>query len=107
MSELFLIAHKVRGLPAFDIAEKIKIGDEEGWIIPTSGHRAYPYWWVSLEEIGKNPRDRYFESITFLPSPMPYHWPDHYTVNNATEAKVIATILVDALTEISLEELGL
>ena len=42
-SELYLIAHRVRGEPAFDIAQRSQIGDEEGWIIPTSGHRAYPY----------------------------------------------------------------
>ena len=43
MSEpLYLILHKVRGEPAFDIATPLEIGDEEGWIIPTSGHRAYP-----------------------------------------------------------------
>jgi len=40
--ELYLILHKVRGEPAFDIAQKIMIGEKEGWIIPTSGHRAYP-----------------------------------------------------------------
>jgi hypothetical protein len=44
MTEPYLIAHVVRGQPAFDIAERIQIGDEEGWIIPTSGHRAYPLW---------------------------------------------------------------
>lgn len=43
LPELYLIAHKVRGEPAFDIAHRLQIGDEEGWIIPTSGHRAYPY----------------------------------------------------------------
>ena len=43
MTGLYLILHKVRGEPAFDIAEKITIGKEEGWIIPTSGHRAYPF----------------------------------------------------------------
>jgi hypothetical protein len=43
MSDLYLILHKVRGEPAFDIAQKIMIGKEEGWIIPTSGHRAYPF----------------------------------------------------------------
>jgi uncharacterized protein involved in type VI secretion and phage assembly len=44
MTQLYLIAHKVRGEPAFDVAIKLQIGSEEGWIIPTSGHRAYPYW---------------------------------------------------------------
>ena len=43
-TEPYLIAHLVRGEPAFDIAHRLQIGDEEGWIIPTSGHRAYPYW---------------------------------------------------------------
>lgn len=36
----YLILHKVRGEAAFDIA--IRDLDETGWIIPTSGHRAYP-----------------------------------------------------------------
>jgi len=61
MTELFLIAHKVSGEAAFDVATKMECPvcrdgtlnergcaecDEEGywWIIPTSGHRAYPYW---------------------------------------------------------------
>ena len=49
MTELYLIAHKVRGQPAFDIAERCDDMDSEGdpgpwWIIPTSGHRAHPMW---------------------------------------------------------------
>lgn len=63
MSEPFLILHKVRGQSAFDIAEKMDCplcipsqnlrtidecnecnGGGYWWIIPTSGHRAYPYW---------------------------------------------------------------
>jgi len=80
MSDLYLILHKVRGEPAFDIAQRIQIGDEEGWIIPTSGHRAYPYqtweWhrvWVDRE---------------FVPAliDVPADWPDHYTVNKAPKA---------------------
>lgn len=42
MSEPYLILHRVRGEPAFDIAERWSFDGEEGWIIPTSGHRAYP-----------------------------------------------------------------
>ena len=38
----YLILHKVRGEPAFDVAEQMEVGDEVWWIIPTSGHRAYP-----------------------------------------------------------------
>lgn len=65
MSELYLIAHKVRGEPAFDVATQMECPECTGhdalyramyghncvecdglgfwWIIPTSGHRAYPY----------------------------------------------------------------
>jgi hypothetical protein len=56
MTDLYLIAHKVRGEPAFDIAQhmtcpKCDLGDPfcsacdgagHWWIIPTSGHRAFP-----------------------------------------------------------------
>ena len=48
---MYLILHTVRGKPAFDIAEPMKIGDEDGWIIPTSGHRAYPVRTWSLEDL--------------------------------------------------------
>lgn len=49
---LYLIAHKVRGAPAFDIAERMDMGDDEAWwIIPTSGHRAYPFWSISLQDV--------------------------------------------------------
>jgi hypothetical protein len=67
----YLILHKVRGEPAFDIAEKLQIGDEEGWIIPTSGHRAYPYKTWDLERMGYN-----------LERP-PDDWPDHYQVQGS------------------------
>jgi len=72
MTEPHLILHKVRGEPAFDIA--VLIGeDSDGplWIIPTSGHRAYPYWHISVNEI--NPEDR---------PPMPPDHPDHYSTND-------------------------
>src|SRR5678815_4364024 len=65
MTESFLILHKVRGEPAFDVATQLRCplcddGERPGdrtpracqecratgywWIIPTSGHRAYPLW---------------------------------------------------------------
>lgn len=53
MTDLYLIAHRVRGEPAFDTAIMLDILDEDGdpvWIIPTSGHRAYPYWQQPLFE---------------------------------------------------------
>jgi len=70
---MYLILHKVRGEPAFDIADKIQIGDEEGWIIPTSGHRAYPY--VVLDE---HDPSKYNGMI-------PADWPDHYEVGSRPE----------------------
>jgi len=57
----YLILHKVRGEPSFDVAEKTTIGDEEGWILSTCGHRAYPYWYRAL-----------------APMDIPEDWPDHY-----------------------------
>ena len=49
--ELYLIVHKVRGSPALDVAQRILLsGGEELWLIPTSGHRAYPLRWRALAE---------------------------------------------------------
>lgn len=82
MTDLYLIAHRVRGQPAFDIATRIQIGDEEGWIIPTSGHRAYPYWQIILsdlvvhDQIGNDPI-----GLDFIPT-MPETTPDHYSIND-------------------------
>ena len=67
-----LILHKVRGEPTFDVAVEIDIGSEKGWIIPTSGHRAYPYWNRPVSEM-LNGGD--------LPE-MPVDWPDHYQAND-------------------------
>jgi hypothetical protein len=69
-----LILHKVRGEPAFDIAEPTKIGNEDGWIIPTSGHRAYPYWNTPLCQKDGVGFGFFGDSMP----PMPENWPDHY-----------------------------
>lgn len=85
----FLILHKVRGEPAFDIAEQIPCGICNGsepklyceecnftgywWIIPTSGHRAYPYQWTNLAEL--------MEHGGSTMGGMPDGWPDHYPCN--------------------------
>ena len=71
---LYLIAHKVRGAPAFDIAIQMEVEDEVWWIIPTSGHRAYPYYHVELDLLG----EEYNHAIR--PGEMPSDLPDHYTV---------------------------
>lgn len=76
----YLIAHKVRGQPAFDVAIQMEMGDEVWWIIPTSGHRAYPimHWDLSLlTQYQGTP------SILDEAGPLEFHpdWdslPDHY-----------------------------
>lgn len=71
---LYLIAHKVRGKAAFDIAIQMTVEDcpdEVFWIIPTSGHRAYPWWHHEL--------DMGFAIDDILAElPMPADLPDHY-----------------------------
>lgn len=47
----YLIAHKVRGDLGWDIAHMIQIGDETGWVVTSSGHRAYPYRWWQLDDL--------------------------------------------------------
>lgn len=51
VAKSYLIAHKVRGQIAFDIAEQMPVGDEIFWIISSVGHRAYPFWYVPLDKI--------------------------------------------------------
>ena len=62
---IYLIAHKVRGEPALDVALKMEVNGADWWIIPTSGHRAYPYW---------------FEELSPEVPEMPEDTPDHYQV---------------------------
>lgn len=101
--EPYLITHKVRSEPAFDIAiqmpcpECANAGcaecDGEGfwWICSTSGHRAYPYWFIALNEV-------YYEiegdghsgacPIDTSAIRMPEGIVDHYRVNASPRAKV-------------------
>lgn len=92
MAELFLIAHKVRGEPAFDIADR---ADDMGtasdpgpwWIIPTSGHRAYPYWYQHLNQLGAVKDDVPDLPLDHVVPPMPDPWPDHYEVHAAPKGQ--------------------
>jgi hypothetical protein len=121
MTDPFLIAHKVRGEPAFDVAIQMTcphcLGypfggypedldhpgchecDEKGywWIIPTSGHRAYPimHWELSDLLVGDT-RDGYM-SVTNEAGPLEHHpafdsLPDHYPTRSTPTLS-----LVDAL----------
>lgn len=102
VSEPFLILHKVRGEPAFDIAER---NDDMGtpsdpgpwWIIPTSGHRAYPFWHVPVNCLALPPtfpETREIDSRLFN-TPMPDPWPDHYQASQARSR--LATAASDIL----------
>lgn len=117
-ADSYLIAHRVRGEAAFDIATRMtcvicegtltkQIDTEEGgpcdecdslgywWIIPTSGHRAFPYWYhgpIKIEPTIEGP----YLSIEFtcpMP-PMPFDLPDHYpTASTPSRTHDIAAIL--------------
>lgn len=94
-SELYLVAHKVRGEPAFDVAIKMPCPecDAQGcnecdhaghfWIIPTSGHRAYPYWSISISALlydtERSPHEYSPECLLDAIPTMPPDLPDHYT----------------------------
>lgn len=82
MTEPYLIAHLVRGEPAFDIAIRMDGPDEDGdewWIIPTSGHRAYPYWYHKLEDMYSHPDNGSLTAREMIGTDeAPSGWPDHY-----------------------------
>lgn len=90
MNDLYLIAHKVRGEPAFDIAihcDDMGTEDDPGpwWIIPTSGHRAYPFWHSNLfslinEGTGCDAREGW---LGYIMTNMPPDHPDHYQLTAA------------------------
>lgn len=73
---LYLIAHKVRGELAFDIAEQMEVGTEIWWIIPTSGHRAYPFWDCHLESLLAD------AGVNMAALTVPVDLRDHYTILN-------------------------
>jgi hypothetical protein len=88
MPDPYLIAHKVRGQPAFDVAIRMDCPecaaqgcgqcDDLGywWIIPTSGHRAFPAQTWDLRFLYDDPDHQ----ISVLSAPMPNMsaLPDHY-----------------------------
>jgi hypothetical protein len=76
---LYLIAHKVRGERALDVATKLEMADGTWWIIPTSGHRAYPYWSVYLYE------EAAIRSLILGIPEMPADLPDHYQKTEYTD----------------------
>ncbi len=94
---LYLIAHSVRGEAAFDVTTKMECphctgrdlndahtcfecdGNGYWWIIPTSGHRAFPYFDIQL-----NP-----EWMAIL-NEMPPGWPDHYKTGPSPKLDIMS-----------------
>ncbi len=99
MTEPFLILHKVRGEPAFDIAEKIgEDSDGDIWIIPTSGHRAYPYrMWTLMDmsyeaNILEGGGTLKLSQLAEYALRSPGDWPDHYAANDRPLAEDTYTV---------------
>src|SRR5678816_1922295 len=98
MTESFLILHKVRGEPAFDIATLIgEDSDVPIWIIPTSGHRAYPLWvqllsLMSYQQMIDEVVLPDLHKMSNFPMDMVWiaDWPDHYSVNDQKGHEVAA-----------------
>ena len=88
-----LILHKVRGEPAWDVAEPATIGDELGWIVPTSGHRAYPSRVYPLDSLVCIDVPQGRELVAELGDVA--HLPDHYAVNDKVAAKSRPSASVD------------
>src|SRR6266699_1935829 len=100
-SEPYLILHKVRGEPAFDIAVKMEVEGEAWWIIPTSGHRAYPCNWWRLEDLadasGVNAFGLHNQPCTYDAN-VPNDLPDHYENDKVTTGgSVVAVAAILAL----------
>ncbi len=112
MSELYLIAHKVRNEAAFDVALQMDCPHCHGksnegrepyvcfdcedlgfwWIIPTSGHRAFPYWSLPLDALMHDTAESFplidpERTLDIVPV-MPPDWPDHYKVNGAPKLDI-------------------
>lgn len=86
---LYLILHKVRGEAAYDVASKLAVNGEIWWIIPTSGHRAYPYRHWNLEDlsdISDINSAGYHDRPASLDHTLPDNWPDHY---QASEVRAV------------------
>lgn len=101
--EPYLIAHLVSGITAFDIAIKLcdATTDElcqpncgftsvckksQLWLIPTSGHRAHPFYIVPLKECLDI---HYMDGEVDHPMIAPPDWPDHYSANDRAHNKAL------------------
>jgi hypothetical protein len=117
MTDLYLIAHKVRGEPAFDVAQhaicvhcqsyesvtgvwceattpqsECAQCDGKGytWIIPTSGHGAHPYYVISLSELDN------YGWLEQKHNPMPPDLPDHYPTRAEPQRSLVDLLGIKA-----------
>lgn len=105
--ELYLIAHKLRGAPTFDIAIQMEMDDEVWWILPSTGHRAYPYWHCELYNCTAIVRPNSTRRICIEAlDDMPADLPDFYQVTTPQIAKAENRMSAEAGRSL-LESLGL
>lgn len=113
MSELFLIAHLCRGEPTFDIAERQPCaicngggnhpasdvieacvecdGTGHWWILSTPGYRAYPWWWVALNDV-PDLELLFQHAAPFDPRTKPDgDWPDIFACNDRPSTTIAPT----------------
>lgn len=131
MSEPFLILHKVRGEPAFDIATRIRcpvcqgvgghnvpdfetgvVSDYEGWsceecngegfwwIIPTSGHRAYPWYAIGVKDLHVGISNVSVADVKVQDLDMD-NYPDHYPSKSSPPPASLSTIMSSILNTIT------
>jgi hypothetical protein len=127
MTDLFLIAHKVRGEPAFDVACHMDCPNCHGghdlfddayectecdstgfwWIVPTSGHRAYPYWYHDLFDLYSNPEQGTLNCREMIGNDeVPDNWPDHYQARSAPTAPAGLAALLAKRKPLNVERRG-
>lgn len=94
MPELYLIAHKVRDELALDVAircDDMGTSTDPGpwWIIPTSGHRARPFWEYKVDDLYCHP-DKGSLCVRELigTDTPPDDLPDHYRAHDEYYNKV-------------------
>jgi|SRR5215475_2968003 len=109
MDKQYLIAHKCRGKPAFEIAELMKCplcedgirenefhcdecSGEGYWYITHYGHRAYPYWSQVLDD-----------NIFVIPE-MPTDCPEHFEASAAPKGQGSGTSGLDLLVKLGLSK---
>jgi hypothetical protein len=103
MEERYLIAHVVRGEVAYDVAQRLLLSNGRAlWLIPTSGHRAYPLRWMRLDEsLAVECSAEELASV-----------PDHYPPKQSLLARVWARVrrpklsVADALAQLLERSLG-